>query len=301
MLSTDDSGIVKIESLQSAAHEMVEILYGDNETVPNIWLSIVPFTTAVNVGPSQTEWLASYDPEDYEPVGWTGCVEARAESYDRDDTPPDIEAFAPYFWPSGVFGFNYWPPIIDAAHEGPNAWCPVNAVTPLTGNRTLLDNQIDALVADGATIPNVGLVWGWRSISPRWRGEWVGVDASLPLDADTPDLTKAVVFMTDGATDWWWSDYTPYGFLDDARLGTTNEALVEAEIDNRVRTICENIKAEGVELYTIMFDLSSTYIEDMYRTCASSSDHFFDASNGAELEEAFKRIGRRLTALRLKQ
>jgi hypothetical protein len=55
----------------------------------------------------------------------------------------------------------------------------------------------------GGTLINQGLVWGWRSISPNWRGFWrrsngAGIDATLPLDYTEPGSSKAVVVMTDG-------------------------------------------------------------------------------------------------------
>ena len=36
----------------------------------------------------------------------------------------------------------------------------------------------------GGTTGNLGLAWGWRMVSPNWRGLW-GDTADLPLDYDT--------------------------------------------------------------------------------------------------------------------
>ena len=48
----------------------------------------------------------------------------------------------------------------------------------------------------GGTTGNLGLVWGWRTLSPKWRGLWG--DADLPLDYGTDFMDKVVVIMTDG-------------------------------------------------------------------------------------------------------
>ena len=43
----------------------------------------------------------------------------------------------------------------------------------------------------GGTTGNLGLVWGWRTISPNWRGPWG--DADLPLDYKHRLMEKVVV------------------------------------------------------------------------------------------------------------
>ena len=107
--------------------------------------------------------------------------------------------------------------------------------------------------------------------------------------------------MTDGRADWAPGYYTSYGFLDDERLGTTNETLAEAEVNDRLLESCELAKAEGIEVYTVMFALDDATIEADYRACASSDEHFFDAPDGDELDQAFRDIAGRLTSLRLTQ
>lgn len=146
---------------------------------------------------------------------------------------------------------------------------------------------------------NVGFTWGWRTISPRWQGEWGS--AQTPVGYDHPTIKKAVIFMTDGRADWSDGYYTAYGFLTDDRLGTQNENMAEAEVNDRLLESCELAKAEGLEVYTVMFALNDATIEQDYRTCASSDDHFFDAPDGAELDAAFKEIAGQLTSLRLTQ
>src|SRR4051794_29397016 len=51
----------KIGSLKTAAHELLDALYGTNDTIPNLWVSVVPFIAAVNVGAANTAFLKSGD------------------------------------------------------------------------------------------------------------------------------------------------------------------------------------------------------------------------------------------------
>ena len=51
----------------------------------------------------------------------------------------------------------------------------------------------------GGTQGNLGMVWGWRTLSPRWRGLWGGLTPNnRPLDYHQPGAQKIVVMLTDG-------------------------------------------------------------------------------------------------------
>ncbi len=63
-----------------AAHDLIDILYGDEETVNDFWVSLVPYAATVNVGAGRTGWLASYDPADYLPPSWEATT-----NYSTDD------------------------------------------------------------------------------------------------------------------------------------------------------------------------------------------------------------------------
>lgn len=47
----------KIADLRDAANTLVNILYGAKETVPNLWVGLVPFVHSVNVGNNHADWL----------------------------------------------------------------------------------------------------------------------------------------------------------------------------------------------------------------------------------------------------
>jgi hypothetical protein len=241
----------------------------------------------VNVGSDRTDWLTGFDPAAYGAEGWAGCVEARAGNLDRSDdaTTPFQAVLNPTPNPS----------------DGINSRCPESEILPLTSNRATLQDHIDDLEADYGTMTNVGLTWGWRTISENWQGKWDG-DVE-PADYDDADTVKAIVFMTDGVADWGPGWYSAYGHLAEGRLGTTNETQAEQEIDDRLLQSCTVAKADGIEIYTVMFALDSAppSVEATYRACATSDAHFFDAATGTELEAAFSQIAGRLTSLRLTQ
>ncbi len=312
MNDPDPSGGTKLDALKGASETLLDVIYGENETVKDVSIAVVPYNTEVNLGSDRTGFLTGFNEEDFGDDGWKGCVEARAQPFDQDDTPPSEEAFTALLWPAGLgTGFN--------PSQDPNAFCPDSEVLPLTAEKSVISDHIDDLEAEGFTMTNVGFTWGWRTISPEWRTAWdiSRLDAegdddlpefsagrsseAAPVAYDHPTIGKAIIFMTDGVADWSRGYYTSYGFLNERRLGTSNERRAEAEVNNRLLESCELAKAEGIEVYTVMFALNNARIERDYRSCASSEEHFFDAPNGEALDQAFKDIAGQLTSLRLTQ
>ncbi len=299
---SDTSGDIKIESLRSAGATLLTSIYGEQTSLPGVYMSLVPYRAAVNVGPTRTSWLRDYDATDFDPVGWRGCVLARQAPKDQDDRPPIGEGneFPPYLWPTDRW--EYWMDWVFGAYD-PNIICPNNEVISLTDQRDVIADGIEALEArsGGGTQTSTGLVWGWRTLSPRWRGYWgAPTPAEMPLDYDEPDLIKAIVFMTDGIADIGW-ELMAYGFLDEGKLGTTNETVAETEINTRLSAICEAIKAEGIKIFTVMFAVTNPAIATTYQDCASEPEFFFNSATGDELKSAFSSIGRQLASLRLAQ
>ncbi len=292
MNRSDPSGGTKLEALKRASNTLLDTIYGESETLDDISVAVVPYNTEVNLGSDRTDLLTGFDASAFGGAGWRGCVEARSGSFDRDDTPPSVEPFTALLWPAERRNrFN--------RRNDPNAFCPTSEVLPLTAEKSVVADHIDDLEADGFTMTNVGFTWGWRTVSPRWQGEWGGSEA--PVAYDHPSISKAIIFMTDGVADWSPQYYTAYGFLRDGRLGTQNERRAEAEVNDRLLETCALAKREGIEVYTVMFALNNATIERDYRACATSADHFFDAPDGDALDAAFKDIAGQLTSLRLTQ
>ena len=116
----------KMDAMKDAATELVDILYGDRETVPNFWVGLVPYAATVNIGADRTDWLVheSYDsdaawlksdpdgearvgyhPDHFQPTSWKGCVEARDYPNDGNDETADEEAWYPHLWRTSLDAF----------------------------------------------------------------------------------------------------------------------------------------------------------------------------------------------------
>ncbi len=318
----------KIDTMKTAAHDLIDILYGNNETVENFWVSLVPYAATVNVGNANTGWLQGFSAGDYSPTAWKGCVEARPAPFDQTDDLPAVQAWPPHLWQStmGMYpttGDNDWDASnIDESNGaqndglGPNLGCGP-AITPLVAEQSTVHAAITEMQPwhRGGTMANLGLAWGWRTLSPNWRGAWTGVDPELPLDYNTPLMDKVAIILTDGVNQWYdWpgglpgkpdaaampdADYTAYGRLSEGRLGTTSASAVTTQINNRMLNVCNAMKNEGIIVYTITFKLSNSTTQQLFSDCATDPDHYFNSPTNADLAETFETIGQELTNLRL--
>jgi Flp pilus assembly protein TadG len=313
VLVMDNTGSMRtnggMAAMKPAAKELVNILYGDRQTVPNFWVGVVPYAANVNIGSQHEDWLVTQaydedaawqnaDPDSeirfgfhqdhYQPTTWKGCVEAREYPRDSNDDPPDVEEWYPYLWRTTLRRFenpdwpydpdeyvvvvhddskpytqtsnviyqqgepededdepeiveynagepetwgrwlngdNDWDPdgpesalkldneLYQNEGTGPNLGCGP-AITPLVASKSTILAAIDEMAPwhRGGTMANLGLAWGWRVISPRWRGLWDGdLPNQLPLDyEDNKDteinekiMEKVVILLTDGNNEWY--------------------------------------------------------------------------------------------------
>lgn len=312
VLVMDNTGSMagqKLTELKSSASDLVNILFGNAVTKDDLWIGLVPFAQTVNIGKTHTSWLDGTT-FDWGPTSWGGCVDAQANGMDQDDDPPTKSAankLRAYYWPSD--SNNTWKTVSSkgkvtystiTSTRGPNAYCS-QAVTPMTNQKAAILAGINSMVANGNTHVNLGAVWGWRMLSPKWRGLWGGtMDANnLPLDYGTENMTKVAIILTDGQNTINNSDRTAYWYLSDNKLGTTNGTKAVAELDKRTLAVCNAMKAKGIIVYTLLYDLNNSSIANLYTNCASKPDYFFNSPTYDTLHSAFQTIGDSLSNLRI--
>lgn len=314
----------KITAMKDAARSLVNNIYGEEEVNPNLWISLIPYTAAVNVGAGRDAWLDSdgqdaIDNGDFGPTDWKGCVEARSGMGDRTDDPPADNPFPIFFYADAsdndwiLSGGSYDIDESNGAQNngtGPNLGCGP-AITPLTAAKGPVIAAIDEMLPwhRGGTTSNLGLVWGWRTLSPRWQGLWGGATpAELPLPYDEPFMDKVIVVLTDGQNQFYdhngggpeGSDYTAYDRLNIFGYETLDQA--RAEIDDRFAELCTTIKQSGIKIFAITFGSTpNASTQALYRNCASNSAFYFHAPSNDELQSVFDTIGRQLSNLRLSQ
>lgn len=110
MSGSAGGGGSKLNALKSASNTLINTLYHGTSVAPdNMYIGIVPFSQAVNIGTSHGEWMdTAYNNANYSDWGpghsWGGCVDARLNDEDVTDTPPSVSdvdsLFRQYYWTS---------------------------------------------------------------------------------------------------------------------------------------------------------------------------------------------------------
>jgi Flp pilus assembly protein TadG len=193
------------------------------------------------------------------------------------------------------------------AQDGPNQGCPVSLlpltdVTSSTGKTTVLNKIASMWPRDsGGTQVHIGMIWGWRSLSSN--GPFTANNGH-PLsytDATTTGWKKVVVLMTDGTEEWpSTANMTGLGQIADGKIGTSSStATAVTNLGTRLSTVCTNMAAQGVVIYTIGLGSDGASNTDL-QNCAANGG-FFESATPSNLQTVFNNIAKSLIALRLTQ
>ncbi|MES2729103.1 MAG: pilus assembly protein [Pseudomonadota bacterium] len=289
-----------IGALRTAATNFVNILFNRAVFDDNIKIGLVPFATAVNVGPYglgknpdgtfyDTPFVSNPNNMKWnvnKTTDWWGCVLTRTYPEDTMDSQAS--------WRWNMFRFTY-----QGSNEsyyrnnyrtedpkaGINYGCNKSYIQPLTSNRTQLLSRISGLRADGSTLSNLGMVWGYRVLSP-------GFPFREGADWGNAQWRKAVVLMTDG-DNYLNPHYSAYGTYQGSTVRVNH-------LNARLAETCTRMKEQGIKVYTVTFtsDISNA-TRNFYRSCATDSSKYFDAPTQDDLVDVFERISLELSNIHI--
>ncbi|MFN3626284.1 MAG: pilus assembly protein TadG-related protein, partial [Parvibaculum sp.] len=156
--------------LKQAAKDLIDTVAAAAVTPGDVRIAIVPFTTDVNVGVANKDanWLkwswelptqtctttgsgknktttCTQDIRTVSKNSWKGCVVDRDENFDVSIAAPVVGNSATLF-PANQ-------------NDVYNNQCSLRPIVPFSTNWTMLKNEIDAMVAGGATNTTIGFVW----------------------------------------------------------------------------------------------------------------------------------------------
>jgi hypothetical protein len=297
----------KIAALRTAAASLVDQLSALAKNPGDVYISVVPFAKEINVGSSNhnQSWIdwslwdsnsltntwgtcsntnktsrSSCQSNGYvwtpDRTKWTGCITDRSQPYDTQNTAPTA-GNVPTLFPA------------DEYYENSEYYCkpgnnpPLQQLMPLSYDWTAIKTTITAMQPTGGTNQPIGIAWAWQSLQQ-----------TLPLSAPAEDTNytykKALIVLSDGLnTEDRWPAYgngsTQYG----------------GQIDARQKILCDNIKAQGITIYTIQLntgtpgDPTSTVLQ----YCASGADKFYLVKSASQTLTVFNSIGTSLSKLRV--
>jgi Flp pilus assembly protein TadG len=194
---------------------------------------------------------------------------------------------------------------------GPNNGCPtamlrlqqMNATNQATVNTAVANLQA---WAGGGTMVHMGMIWGWRALSPNPPFS-DGVPYAQAVGSSRTWI-KAVVLETDGAEEAIQGQLTGLSFLYNVNGyagpyllgGSQNQSTYVTHLDNRLQAVCDNMKAAGIVIYTVGFG-SGAATNTVLQNCAGNGGKYIAASNSAALSTAFQNIATGLNKLRIAQ
>lgn len=211
----------------------------------------------------------------------TTCVSERAGSSAYTDTAPG----------SAYVGRNY---------ASPRNPCPAATIQPLTSNIDTLTNLVNGLSVTGSTAGQIGLAWGWYTVSNQFNALWSSNTAAAYAPTK---VLKAVILMTDGEFN------TPYcGGVIARNAGSGSGSLYDkiacdatnGDPFDQAAKLCAGMKAKDVIVYTVGFSITpGSDAADILSSCATDKDKAFLPQSGADLSNDFQAIGRDITRLRI--
>lgn len=184
--------------------------------------------------------------------------------------------------------------------RGPHKGCNIQPIQALTNKKAPVLNTINRMQADGYTHVAEGVGWGLRVLSP---GESFTEGASC----DDKEITKAMVLLTDGENTFDTaggpnhngSTYTAYGFLNQARLGSSSYWTAINAQNQMLDQACDNVKEAGIVVYSFAYNVSSATQRNLIKSCASSPEKYFDPPSNAALVKNFQMVADELRRLHL--
>lgn len=296
----------KITTLKSAATGLVNKLM----TSENVAIGIVPFTTWINIGTSFNgqSWLNVPPDKTVEAPRLIGCFPTGQICTRDGNQAPCIKCEWDYTKKVNVnYRFNgtvgLRPSPYQETRDSPGVQFNGStqpAVAPAimdltkknTSNNTGLAAVRSKIAALNPTnheyvwntfIPG-GLIWGWNMLT-----------SEMPLNravteekAKEVGLRKVLLMMTDGDNN-----------VEIDSTGLKFTRVDDASVTNAMTSnICENIKQDGILIYTVGFSVTSSSTKAMLEKCASPGS-YFDAENSEELLRAFEDIHTSLLRVRL--
>ncbi|RDC75447.1 hypothetical protein DLJ49_01495 [Rhodovulum sp. 12E13] len=192
------NGNYRLNLLKPAAKDFIDTVVkpGPNGQPSTVSVSIIPFSTQVNAGPTLGAALNLTAEHDY-----SQCAEFPGASYsdtavDPADALPRAGHFDIFTWDSPVDTFGVVCPFDASRH-----------ITAWSQDKDALKAQIDAMWAGGNTSIDIAAKWGAALLDPAFRpaltqlvddGEVPANLAGRPYDYGRANTLKVLVVMSDG-------------------------------------------------------------------------------------------------------
>lgn len=284
----------KLQDMKDAASDLVNIVVWQDQSEYTSRIAIVPF--AYDVRPPSSiltnirgSGLASSQTINGTKYYLSDCVVERTGNEKYSDAAPGAGKYVMAHYTTSKTG----------SGSNKKGVCDVPAdaeVLPLTSDKSALLTKISKLATAGSTAGHIGTAWAWYMLSPNWGSLW---PSSRPAAYGTEKLKKIAVLMTDGEYN---TQYTTQGIPDGSNsLTKCPNAANGVCASAQAKSICQDMKDEGVEVYTVGFQVTNSTAKDTLSNCATDANHYYNSSTGDALKAAFRDIALKISTLYLSQ
>ncbi len=309
----------KMTALKTATKNLLGQLKAAAAHDGDVYVSIIPFNKAVNIGASNfnaswidwTEW--EKDESNSRCSDNTSTTKAKCLSKGKIwslkshstfngcvmDRGPDSLHESSLTTTGRDFDQTIDPPILTPivkiesfvpAETSSFTPCPPQMMQ-LNFDWTAMNTYVDNLVPSGQTNQPIGLVWGWQSLVGGVGLPLPSGGTLLPAPALDPafQYQQVIILLSDGlnSNDRWYPPVNQEPRVDLRMLNSSGGGT------------CKNVKDANFTLYTIHVETTPGAPESqLLRNCASEG-HFFMLRSGAEIITTFQAIGTELSKLRV--
>jgi hypothetical protein len=142
---------------------------------------------------------------------------------------------------------------------------------------TTMTSLVNQMSPAGNTNQAIGLAWGWQSLT--------NAPLSVPPMDPSYKYQQIIILLTDGLNTqdrWYGNGSTPF-----------------SQVDARQQTLCSNIKAAGITIYTVQVNTDGDPTSTLLQQCASDPHKFFLLTSANDIVTTFATIGTTLQQLHL--
>ncbi|WP_290991322.1 pilus assembly protein TadG-related protein [Hyphomicrobium sp.] len=285
----------KLTDMKAAASDLVNIVVWKDQSKYTSKIAIVPFAYDVRPPSSVLTKVRGTVSSSAVKISGTNyypsdCVVERTGTQKYTDAAPA----------SGQYLMTHYTSNTTGSGSNKKGVCDVASsaeMLPLTSDTTALLAKINGLATAGSTAGHIGTAWAWYMLSPSWGSLWAS--SSMPAAYGTDKLKKIAVLMTDGEYN---TQYTTQGIPDGSSSLTkcpnaANGVCSSAQAISQ----CTAMKAKGIEVYTVGFQLDNQTAINTLSACATDVNHFYNSTTGDALKAAFRDIALKISTLYLSQ
>ena len=163
--------------------------------------------------------------------------------------------------------------------------CSGAEILPMTSDKNPCSRRRSiSYWTNGSTAGHLGTAFAWYLLSPQWASIWPA--ASQPVAYNSGTTAKVAILMTDG-------EYNTVG----GRL----QRLERCPSQNLPKITCAAMKAQGIRVYTVGFQLRQANATSTLQACASDRNKFYAAEDADALRLAFQAIAQDIATLRISE